>query len=76
MATLLDEFRPSPVEFDPTKPDHLEAFRLMCVSRDEQGKLRMQQHPRLRFRYDRGLYSSAREMMLVRVGEHYLKSQR
>jgi hypothetical protein len=73
-SSILAELRPTYVDFDPTNAEHLEAFRMLCVNRDETGTLQLKQHPSLRFKLDRSQYSNVRDMMLVRVGEQYLRS--
>ena len=58
------------VDFDPKNPDHLQAFRMLCLG--ESGPTStIRQHPSLRFNLDNP-YDNVRTMMTHKVAEAYL----
>lgn len=59
----------NPVVFDPTNPEHLKAFEMLCLG--EAGNIR--QHPTLRFDLEEN-FPDVRSLMFHKVGRYHVKT--
>ena len=72
LCSTLSKVQKRFVEFDPCNPEHLEAYRMLCIGeKDDRGMIHVQQHPTLRFTTETP-FEEVPAMMAYRVGEKYL----
>jgi len=70
MCNTLSKVLRQHVDFDPQNPDHLKAFKMLCLG--EAGPTsNIKQHPTLRFNLDNP-FDNVRTMMTHKVAEAYL----
>jgi hypothetical protein len=69
VCTSLNGIAKSYVDFDPLNPDHLRAFKMLCMGEGPGTPLR--QHPTLRFNVDQP-FVDVRTMMFYRVCEAHI----
>jgi hypothetical protein len=62
------------VDFDVNNPEHLEAFRLLCLGNDDGLGIHTKQHPSIRFNLEEN-FQDVRTMMFHKVGQAYLASK-
>ncbi len=73
LCATLDPVQKRYVSFDPKNPEHLEAYRMLCIGTTKEGKLELtfRQHPTLRF-YLEAPFETVPAMLHYRVGQAYL----
>lgn len=59
------------VDFDPTNPEHLKAYRSLCIGEDEPTGVRIKQHPTLRFNIQ-APFETVPAMLQYKIGQAYL----
>lgn len=73
-CTVLSSNIRTAVTFDATNPEHVEAFRMMCLGEvDALGNVTIRQHPTLRFRLEFP-HVDVRSMMLTKIAQQYVKA--
>ena len=71
-SKILEAFRRPEVEFDATNPEHIEAFRMLCLGDLKKTGILCAQHPNLRFRVEYP-FQDVRTMMFHKVGAAYVQ---
>lgn len=71
-ATLAPVIRQT-VDFDVTNPEHLRAFKMLCIGENKSDAVVIRQHPTLRFNLEHP-FTNVRSMMIHKVGVHYVNS--
>ncbi len=61
------------VNFDVTNPEHLKAYKMLCIGEIKNGVSLIRQHPTLRFNLEHP-FTNVRTMMQHKVGEHYVNT--
>lgn len=70
LCSSLRKVQSTYVKFDPLDPEHLEAFRMLCLGEKAPQGVHIKQHPVLRFELDEG-FMDVRTMMFHVIGEYH-----
>lgn len=72
LCNTLNRITRSYVDFDPTDPEHLEAFKMLVLGENGPASV-IRQHPTLRFNLEQP-YDNVRSLMTYRVAEEHLRN--
>ena len=72
LCNTLNRIARSYVDFDPTDPEHLEAFKMLVLGENGPASV-IRQHPTLRFNVDHP-YDNVRSMMMHKVAEEHIRN--
>ena len=73
MCNTLSKVLRQHVDFDPTNPEHLKAFKMLVLGEDGPTS-NIRQHPTLRFNIDNP-FDNVRTMMTHKVAEAFLRER-